>query len=350
MAGVDDNDSGIISTETSSCLESSPSGGSRCRLSISNGGGRKAPELRKDQTNMNPISLCELSQQIDVTPHGDDQTQLSGICSLEELREGQIVMVESAEQLERVKEIVAAVIHPQDLVCDLPGIAAEQPRVVFAKILGYFHPQPVPEVGIHESATVDRRAKLAEDVSVGPFCVVGPQAQLGAGVVLEAFVVVGESTSLGEGCRLGAHAVVGRNCRLGRDCRLEPWAHLGDDVVLGDAVDLGAHCTLRDGVQIEPGAKLDNLVVVGARSSIGAGSLLVGQSAVDRDAKLHPGVILAGQASVGPEAELVSGVQVGGRALALGKLDKPGPYLGNPAIPLKEEIRRRVQERKANQS
>ena len=38
---------------------------------------------------------------------------------------------------------------------------------------------------IHPTAIVEPGAELADDVVVGPFCVVGPQVLLGAGVRLE---------------------------------------------------------------------------------------------------------------------------------------------------------------------
>lgn len=37
---------------------------------------------------------------------------------------------------------------------------------------------------IHPSAIVDSQAELAEDVVVGPFCLVGPKVCIGAGRVL----------------------------------------------------------------------------------------------------------------------------------------------------------------------
>lgn len=295
---------------------------------------------------MEPITLASLANTLKLEFHGEGETPLAGICSLNNLKADCIVMIEAVDQVDKVAGKVAAILHPLDLEVEGPGISAKLPRAVFAQLLEHFHPTPRPESGVHPTATVDSRAKIHPSASVGPYCSVGPGAKIGAGTILFGFAVVGEDAQVGDNCLIQPHVIVGRSCRLGSDCQLEAWAHLGEGVELGDEVDVGAHSSLAHGVKVGPGAKIDNLVVVGPRSEIGAGSLLVGQSAVDRDAKLHPGVVLAGQASVGPGAELVSGIQLGGRALALGKLDKPGPYLGNPAIPLKEEIRRRAQERK----
>jgi UDP-3-O-[3-hydroxymyristoyl] glucosamine N-acyltransferase len=298
-----------------------------------------------------PISLQELSTTLKVDYHGDGSAIISGVTSLERLQPGAIVMVESQAQLAQLQgSKVGAVLHPEDLTVAHPGFSAKNPRVLLAKILQHFHPPSKPQPGIHDSAAVDSRAEVDPTAFVGPFCVVGPKAKLGPGVILRGFVVIGEGSTVGEDSVLQPHVVVGNNATIGRDCQLEAWSKLGDNTRLGDSVDLGAHTNLAKDVVMEAGVKADNLVLVGPRSEIGAGSLLVAQSAVDRDAKLHSGVIVAGQGSVGPEAVLHSGVQIGGRGLALGELREPGPYIGQPAIPLKEEMHRRARARKAQRN
>jgi UDP-3-O-[3-hydroxymyristoyl] glucosamine N-acyltransferase len=286
-------------------------------------------------------TLAELAQKVDAVAHGDTAVMISGVCSVENPRAGQIAMAESAEHLEALTS-VAAVLHPPALDCSGSGLSHPQPRVVWARLLELFHPEALEPPGTHPSAVVDRRASVDPTAYLGPHCAVGPHAVIGPNCYLQAYVSVGEGARLDAGCRLYAHAVVGENSQLGADCRLEPWAQVGRDARLGPSVDLGAHSSLGPAVEVGEGAKFDNLVVVGARSRIGARCLLVGQSSVERDAVLHPGVVLAGQSAVADAAELASGVQLGGRSLAVGKLEQPGPYLGNPARPLKEEMRARA--------
>ena len=296
---------------------------------------------------MAKTTLAELAELAGATAHGDGSLSLQGICSVENPRPHCVAMAETAEHLEALGATASiAVLHGEDLSVQGPGLVCAEPRVAFARLLEYFHPEPFAAPGIDASAVVDPRASVDPSAYVGPFCLIGPHAQVGAGCFLQAYVSLGEGSRLGPGCRLYAHTVVGSHSVLGADCRLEPWAQVGNEARLGDAVDLGAHTALGHEVKVESGAKFDNLVVVGPRTRVGALSLLVGQSSTMRDAHLHAGVILAGQSTVGPEAELCSGVQLGGRSLALGKLEKPGPYLGKPAIPLKEEMRRRIQERR----
>lgn len=64
---------------------------------------------------------------------------------------------------------------------------------------------------IDSRAAVDPAAELAEDVSVGPFAVVGGQVRIGAGT------------------EVGAHAVIQGPTRIGRDNRIHAFASVGTD-------------------------------------------------------------------------------------------------------------------------
>ena len=58
-------------------------------------------------------------------------------------------------------------------------------------------------------AVVDPNARLAEDVQVGPFCVIGPDVAIGAG------------------CKLLSHVVVSGHTIIGRDNIFHPFAVIG---------------------------------------------------------------------------------------------------------------------------
>jgi UDP-N-acetylglucosamine acyltransferase len=62
---------------------------------------------------------------------------------------------------------------------------------------------------IDRLASVDPKANLADDVEVGPFCVVGPDVTLGAGTRLLSHVVVTGHTKIGQRNIFHPHSVVG---------------------------------------------------------------------------------------------------------------------------------------------
>jgi UDP-N-acetylglucosamine acyltransferase len=100
-------------------------------------------------------------------------------------------------------------------------------------------------VEVHPTAIVDRGAKLAPGVSVGPYSVIGPQAEVG------------------EGTWIGAHVVLDGRIRIGRENKIFHFASLGappqDKKYKGEdtAVEIGDRNTIREYVTINRGTALD---------------------------------------------------------------------------------------------
>jgi UDP-N-acetylglucosamine acyltransferase len=98
---------------------------------------------------------------------------------------------------------------------------------------------------VHASAVVDRRARLAERVTVGAFSVIGPHVEVG------------------EGTWIGAHVVLDGRMRIGRDNKIFHFASLGappqDKKYKGEdtAVEIGDGNTIREYVTINRGTAQD---------------------------------------------------------------------------------------------
>src|SRR6202035_507661 len=94
---------------------------------------------------------------------------------------------------------------------------------------------------IHPTAIIAPGATLAEDVAIGPYCVVGGEAVLGAGVELMAHVVVDGRTTIGERTRIFPFASIG----------FEPQdlKYAGEP----SALEIGRDNTIREHVTINPG-------------------------------------------------------------------------------------------------
>ena len=94
---------------------------------------------------------------------------------------------------------------------------------------------------IHPQAIVEPGARLADDVEVGPFCVVGSEVEIAAG------------------CRIMSHVVITGRTRIGRDNRIFAFASIGeepqDKKYQGEesALDIGVGNTIREYVTINRG-------------------------------------------------------------------------------------------------
>ncbi|MBF0372663.1 MAG: acyl-ACP--UDP-N-acetylglucosamine O-acyltransferase [Alphaproteobacteria bacterium] len=173
---------------------------------------------------------------------------------------------------------------------------------------------------IHPTAIVDPAAKLADDVSIGPYCVVGPEVSLAARVELVSHVVVAGRTTVGEGCRIFPFAsighqpqdlkfkgepstlVIGRDnlirehvtmnpgtagggmiTRVGDDCLFMMGSHVAHDCVVGDSVIMANNATLAGHVTVGEFAVLGGLSAVHQFVRIGRHAMIGGMSGVETD-------------------------------------------------------------------
>jgi UDP-N-acetylglucosamine acyltransferase len=207
---------------------------------------------------------------------------------------------------------------------------------------------------IDPSSRVADGAKLADDVEIGPFCIIGPRVELRAGVRLLSHVNIAGVTEIGEqtvvypfaslgtapqstGYRGGAtRLTVGRNCQIregvtistgtedhgevtsvgdrcfmmanshvGHDC------HVGNDVTFANGAVLGGHVVIASNVFIGGNTAVHQFV------RVGEGAMLGGMSGITRD------VIPFGFA-FGPKAVLVGLNLVGMKRRKFSRADQHG--------------------------
>jgi UDP-N-acetylglucosamine acyltransferase len=192
---------------------------------------------------------------------------------------------------------------------------------------------------IHPTALVDPAAELAEDVRVGPYCVIGAGVTLekgtriGPGSVIGADdlqdeigrasvnVVLGEKVVVGAHCRIVGTIGIGSEARILDGCRIRGTVAIGartelyDGVVIGNPgqfpgrhardgiIEIGPDCVLREGTTVTQPVLTDRTVV-------GTGSYLMARTQVDHDCvvgrsvKTATGVTLGGSVTIGDYAYL----------------------------------------------
>lgn len=161
---------------------------------------------------------------------------------------------------------------------------------------------------VHPTALVDPAAKLAEDVEIGPFCVVGPAVTLGPGCRLlarvrvegrvtagrgnvfhpnaviggapqdlqppapDARIEIGDDNVFRESATVNLPKVPGSPTRIGSRNRFHAASHVGHDCRVGnDALlcthaVLGGHTVLQDGCVVEGMGGTHQFVTIGRRS------------------------------------------------------------------------------------
>jgi len=175
-------------------------------------------------------------------------------------------------------------------------------------------------VTVHPSAIVEDGARLARDVTIGPYCVVGRDSELGAGVELISHVAVaghtrigartriwpfasighapqdlkyrGEACTLeiGPGCMIREHVTMnpgttggGLHTRVGAECLFMAGSHVAHDCQVGDHVVLANGATLAGHVEVGDHAVLGGLTAVHQYVRIGQHAIVGGMSGVEKD-------------------------------------------------------------------
>ncbi|MCL6584154.1 MAG: acyl-ACP--UDP-N-acetylglucosamine O-acyltransferase [bacterium] len=150
-------------------------------------------------------------------------------------------------------------------------------------------------MNIHKTAIVHPKAQIEENVTIGPYCIVGEHVIIHSGTILEAQVFLDGWTE------------------IGRDCHIFPFATLGtvpqDLKFQGEKSELkiGQGTVIREGVTAHRGTSGG-----GGITTIGDGCLLMAYAHVAHDCHVGNHVILANGIAMAGHVTIEDHASVGG--------------------------------------
>jgi len=185
-------------------------------------------------------------------------------------------------------------------------------------------------VSIHSTAIINPSARLAEDVSVGPYTVIGTEVEIGEGSSIGAHALIEGPTKIGRGNRIGAYAAIGGDpqdkkyhgerselvigdhntirefvtinrgtdegggvTRIGDDNWIMAYVHVAHDCLIGSHTVLANNVTLAGHVEIGDYVVLGGFAGVHQFCKVGAHAFAAMYAAINRD--VPPFVYAAGQ-------------------------------------------------------
>jgi UDP-N-acetylglucosamine acyltransferase len=150
---------------------------------------------------------------------------------------------------------------------------------------------------IHSTAIIDSKARLADDVSVGPYSIVGPDVTLGAGCVVHNHVTLTGCTALGENVHVFPGAVVGGSP--------QDLKYRGEPTTL----TVGANTVIRECATLHVGTELG-----GRHTVIGANNLIMAYVHIAHDCKLKNNIVIANASQLAGHVEVEDGARISGLA------------------------------------
>lgn len=173
---------------------------------------------------------------------------------------------------------------------------------------------------IHPTAVIEDGAQLAEDVTIGPFCYVGPNVTIGAGTRLHPGVVIEGRTTLGERNELFPYCVLGSipqdkkyggepsSLEIGSDNAIREHVTIHIGTAAGSAVTrIGDHNLIMAGSHIGHDCLVGNHTVLANTTGLAGHvqvddyAILGGQTGVHQFVRIGAHVMTSGGSKVGKD-------------------------------------------------
>lgn len=146
---------------------------------------------------------------------------------------------------------------------------------------------------IHPTAIVDKKAELADNVTVGPYS------------IIEGGVTIGEGTEIGPHCYIDTGTSLGKNNRISPSVVLGTWPqdHRYDGaekkLLIGDDNVIREHCYFNRGMHTD-------------RTVVGDHNFIMGYSHVAHDCRVGSHIIIANGMQMAGHVEIEDYVNIGG--------------------------------------
>lgn len=173
---------------------------------------------------------------------------------------------------------------------------------------------------IHSTAIISDGAKIAEDVIIGPFCVIGGEVEIDSGTQISSHVVIEGKTKIGKNNKIFPFAILGvvpqdlkfkgeqAKLEIGENNTIREYCnfhlgtedggmltkigsnnlfmvgvHIAHDCMIGDNIVMANHATMAGHVEVQDDVVIGGLAAVHQFTRIGKGSMIGGLSAVVND-------------------------------------------------------------------
>ena len=151
---------------------------------------------------------------------------------------------------------------------------------------------------IHSSSIIDPSAKIADDVEIGPFCLVGADVEIGSGTKIESHVILKGPMKIGERNHIFQFSTLGDGSP-DKKYKNEP-----------TTLVIGNDNIIREGVTIHRGTIQDR-----GETLIGDRNLIMAYSHIAHDCVLGNDIVLTNQAALAGSVHVGDGAILGGYAI-----------------------------------
>ena len=147
---------------------------------------------------------------------------------------------------------------------------------------------------IHTTSLVHKSSKIANNVVIGPYCIIDENVEIDSGTVIDSYVQILDGTKIGKNNRIHSNTVIGGDPQ---DLKFKGEK---SELIIGDNNTIREFCTLNRGTEHS------------GKTIIGNDCLLMAYVHVAHDCVIEDKVILANAVQLGGHSEIGFHATVGG--------------------------------------
>ena len=315
------------------------------------------------------FSAAQIATFLSGTVEGNPETKVSTFTKIEEGKPGGLSFLSNPKYTHYIYETKASIVLVnKDFIAEKP-VAATLIRVsnayaALSQLLMLVEQYKPHRKGIDTDAFISASAQLGEDVYVGHYAVIEEEVQIGDSTQIYPQVYIGDHVRIGRNCIIYPGVRIYHECIVGDNCILHSGAVIGADgfgfapqadgsykkipqignVILEDNVEICANTTVDRATMgstiVHKGAKIDNLIQIAHNVEIGEHTVMAAQSGIAGSTKIGSHCTIAGQVGVAGHLHVSDGTVLAAQTGIISDItDNTSPYLGSPAMPVKQYLR-----------
>jgi UDP-3-O-[3-hydroxymyristoyl] glucosamine N-acyltransferase len=285
---------------------------------------------------------------------GNDKLEFSGIQSVYESQLGDVTWIKPGVRDEKtlINQTDASCIlctkdsfeHFQGSLDQKLFVLHEDPKILYLCVTKFFsgaESRWSEPTYIHETAIIDAKCKIGENVKIGAYSVIGA-CEIGNGTIVGESVRIFSNVKIGNYCEIREFSSIGGK-GLGyykkADGTLEHIPHIGS-VVIEDNVHIYPFVNIDQGTlgttRIGKGSAIDHHVHIGHNASVGMNSILVCGTVMAGGSKVLNDCFIGGNTQIRQKCIIGNRVITGMGSVVVKDIPDNEVWAGNPASFMKK--------------
>tara|TARA_B100000029_G_scaffold488833_1_gene545881 strand:- start:469 stop:1470 length:1002 start_codon:yes stop_codon:yes gene_type:complete len=313
------------------------------------------------------ITIEQLALKINGSIEGEKELLINGVGDLRTASKDCISFLSDDRYYKYFKNSLShAIIVNKDFSNDRFNktlIRVDNPVYAYIQAIEYFSDtSSALQSGIHQTAIISSKAKIGNNVYIGPNTVIDDDVKIGDGTIIGPSCYIAKNVIIGNKVQIKPNVTIHESTQIGHDVILESGIVIGTNgfgltfyngenhiiphigkVIINDKVWIGANCaidrgTINDTI-IGEGTKMDNLIQIAHNVIIGKHCIIAGQSAIAGSTKIGNYVTIAGQVGIIGHLKIEDNCTIASKSQVTKSLSKGSFVSGIPARDHKKNLK-----------